>query len=559
MKLFLLITSLQAQIIDPANRSDWTLSGLNQTIHPQKIQNVAEEFNLAGDGISNDVVKIQNAINLASPGTVLYFPAGNYLLEKYLTLPSNIVLRGESASNTRFKFRLAGLANPNVDCILITTYQYGDFVPAINGYTKGSTSIMLNDVSGFSVGSHGEIQQDNDPDLMYTNPTWNVAWAENTVGQLFEIVDIQDNTILIEPPLNTSYKASLNPVVRPTQLKKNVGIENLAIERLDRGEGNNIIFMNAANCWVWNVESKKTVKSHIWVYHSLNLQIQESYFHQSHDYGGGGHGYGVTLGKHVTHCLVENNIFKTLRHAMMVKEGANGNVVAYNYSLYPTWTNFFSIPADISVHGHYPYMNLFEGNIVQKISCTDYWGPAGPGNTFFRNRIETLNLSIEDHSHFQNLIGNEMTGIINGVFIENTVNSTLIHGNNENGTITWELDVNDEPMPNSYYLKQFWMNYDFPAIGSEFNLNQGSNPAKDRYDNNELNSCYTGRSKHYNDYTFPDKTIEHVENEILTINLVHILSDNSVQLQAANRIQFNSGFKVEQGAFFKAKIADCVE
>jgi len=30
-------------------------------------------------------------------------------------------------------------------------------------------------------------------------------------------------------------------------------------------------------------------------------------------------------------------------------------------------------PADISVHGHYAYSNLFEGNIVQEITVSDYW------------------------------------------------------------------------------------------------------------------------------------------------------------------------------------------
>jgi len=93
IQLFLFSNHLKAQIINSNNRSDWTLSGLAEIVHPQKIQNVAEVYNLAGDGITDDAVKIQNAINLALPGTVLYFPAANYLLENYLTLPSNIVLR----------------------------------------------------------------------------------------------------------------------------------------------------------------------------------------------------------------------------------------------------------------------------------------------------------------------------------------------------------------------------------------------------------------------------------------------------------------------------------
>ena len=94
---------------------------------------------------------------------------------------------------------------------------------------------------------------------------------------------------------------------------------------------------------------------------------------------------------------------------MMVHIGANGNVFGYNYSIEPyqneggNWT-----PCDISIHGHYPYANLFEGNIVQEITVADYWGPAGPGNTFLRNRVEKEGITLEDSSNYQNFIGNEI-------------------------------------------------------------------------------------------------------------------------------------------------------
>ena len=61
----------------------------------------------------------------------------------------------------------------------------------------------------------------------------------------------------------------------------------------------------------------------------------------------------------------------------------------------------------ISLHGHYAYMNLFEGNTVQEIDVADYWGPCGPGNTFLRNRVESEGIQIMDHSHYQNVIGKD--------------------------------------------------------------------------------------------------------------------------------------------------------
>ena len=73
--------------------------------------------------------------------------------------------------------------------------------------------------------------------------------------------------------------------------------------------------------------------------------------------------------------------------------GASGNVYGYNYSVETqsegTWT-----PCDISLHGHYPHMNLFEGNTVQEVDVSDYWGPCGPGNTFLRNRVESEGIQV---------------------------------------------------------------------------------------------------------------------------------------------------------------------
>jgi len=210
--------------------------------------------------------------------------------------------------------------------------------------------------------------------------------------------------------------------------------------------------------------------------------------------GGGGHGYGVELGFHVSDCLIENNIFKHLRHSMMVHLGANGNVFGYNYSTQPyqseggNWT-----PADISVHGHYAYSNLFEGNIVQEITVSDYWGPSGPYNTFLRNRIESESVCLEDSSNYQNFIGNE---IVNGNILWDTDNryphkidpSTLfLHGNLINGSIQWNQQTQDRTIPNSYYLDSkpaFFGGINWPSTGSD--RTDGTIPAKERYYGNTI-------------------------------------------------------------------------
>jgi len=490
-----------AQLINESNRVNWLLSGLQYQPIPQNIINVKKQYNLSANGVDDDALKIQTALNEAEAGSLLYFEAGTYLLKNKIDLPDNIIIRGSGADKTSFNFDLGAYSNPPLECIVVATYQYRNYVDALAAYNKNSTFVVVENSNEFSANSYAEIEQDNDAELMYSLPIWDVT-----------------------------YRSELNPQIRPTVLKENIGIENLKIERLDDGDNHTIVFVNAANCWVWNIESEKTVKSHIWIDKSLNIQIQNSYFHQS---------------------------FETLRHAMMVKEGANGNVFSFNYSRNPVSTNLFSLPADISVHGHYPLMNLFESNIVQKISCTDYWGPAGPGNTFFRNRIESLDLTIKDFSHKQNVIANEITSSTGIVSIGSNSNNILKHGNNQNGSIEWTTELLPYNLPQSLYLNQNWDDALYSYIGPEYELNSGINDAKVRFANNENINCYTGNTKIYINENLVDGTSEHLQNKFICTGNVIVGKSDTVQILSAVSISLRSGFKVSKGACLKLGIVDC--
>lgn len=59
------------------------------------------DFGVVGDGVTNDTVALQNAIN-ASTGGVLYLPAGTYLCSE-LALVSNLTIIGAGQNNTIIK------------------------------------------------------------------------------------------------------------------------------------------------------------------------------------------------------------------------------------------------------------------------------------------------------------------------------------------------------------------------------------------------------------------------------------------------------------------------
>ena len=436
------------------------------------------DYGAAGDGASDDAPAIQKTIDAVDEGAVL-IPKGDYVLKAGLKIGKSVVLRGEGADKTRLLFDITDRTAIN-----ISRYDRGKWVDVTGGYDFGSDRITVADGNPFKAGDFVEILQDNDPDVMYTDPRWDESWADDSVGQILRVKSVEGSTLSLDKPLYITLRAELHPRIRTQGLVERAGVEDLYIKLSSSGDPVTIGMRNTAYCWVRNVESEYTSVSHVGVSASYRCEVRDSYFHDSYDYGGGGHGYGVNLGHHVTDFLTENNIFKHLRHAMLVQVGACGNVFGYNYSIEPEAEGQW-VPCDISLHGHFPFMNLFEGNTVQKIDVSDYWGPVGPGNTFLRNRIESYGIRIRDYSHFQNVVGNELVDANQVIEIHDSVEDTFLHGNYVNGALTWHPDVADRTIPNSLYLTEkpgFFGDLNWPVTGADLVPGTGKIPAQIRFE-----------------------------------------------------------------------------
>ena len=462
--------------------------GVEGGIPHKSISVNVKDFGAKGDGVTDDYAAIDKAIKSVADGGAVFIPEGNYLIKTKLSLSKPIVLRGEGPERTNL------LIDHSSDGFEIITYKRGQWVKIEDGFSKGSTKLIVTSPELIKPGLYIEIQQDNDPEVMYTIPDWNTGWAAGAVGQIAKIVSIEGDTVTIDEPLRTNYRAELNPVARTQGFAEYVGFEDFTVKRVDTSDTNMFYFKNAANCWIKNVHSMLPRKAHVSVTTGYRIEVRDSFFEDATAWDGGGHGYGVELGFHVTNCLVENNIFKHLRHSMMVHIGANGNVFGYNYSIEPyqseggNWT-----PCDISIHGHYPYANLFEGNIVQEVTIADYWGPAGPENTFLRNRIEKEGISVEDSSNYQNFIGNELVGA--GIVWDTDSRyphridpfTFLRHGNYIGGSIEWDPNISDKSIIKSYYLDhkpEFYGSLHWPSTGAD--VLDGTNPARERFFGKEI-------------------------------------------------------------------------
>jgi len=391
-------------------KSDWNLSGVDSSFTiPSTTLDVINYGAIPNDGL-NDLTAIQNVFNnLPANGAVVLFPPGVFNFSSFINIPSNCIIRGSGSDSTFFVFDMGGAT---ANCFNVMGSGSANYLSIQNTLSKGSNIIVVQNANSFfAVGDRIELYEQNG--------LWDIVpatWAQNCVGHLSTVDSVWGDTIRIVEPVRIDFDLSLNPKIHKLQCIENSGIQCLRFTRVDSlapSINYGIYFFNAFNCIVSGVESYKSIGAHIWAEASAHLTIERNYFHEAYTYDGSNtRGYGVIMAVHTCLARIENNIFKTLRHSMMVKQGANGNVFAYNYSVDPNRSEFPSnYGADICLHGHYPFANLFEGNINQNTAIDQAYGPSGPGNTFFRNRSELYGFIMTSgsvQSNQQIIVGNDI-------------------------------------------------------------------------------------------------------------------------------------------------------
>jgi len=328
---------------------------------------------------------------------IIYFPEDTYLLFDTIELDypdSNIVFQGEGSDKTILRFQnLAG--NSDYKCFRLSGGWWSAPVTINGDILKTESEISVNSLSGLSNNSWVHFYK---PDYDYKDTHGDIE--ETIVGQVSQIVSIVGNTITIKDEANMSfYEDEPNEsdlIIHSFSPVRNIGIENLTIERIEgephAGKGDyNVAITRAVNCWLRGVESNFAARNHLTISTSTHVEVSGCYFHEAADYGGSGNGYGVQLYGSATNCLIENNIFRKLRHALVAGGGSNCNVWSFNYSReqYSTYL-VLGIPTpyddrDLDLHAKYPFGHLFEQNIIEQMESDDFHGENGPYNTFVRN------------------------------------------------------------------------------------------------------------------------------------------------------------------------------
>lgn len=561
MRVFYLLTFILffnysfSQILPNQRRTDWSIVGIRDSSTANyNIVNLGTVGGV-GDGVTPNDSVLNYVINTNNgTGVIIHFPTGNFLFNQPINLPSNTILRGQGATNTTITSNLNGNGN---SIAVNGSKNQTDTSSITQQVFKDSSFIYINNPLLLSTNDWIIIEQ-NDSSFITSN------WAYNTVGQIMQVKNVIGNKIELKSPLRVDIPLNKKPKIIKLLPVQNIGIECLKLKRIDDTapqHNNNILFNYTVNSWVHNIESENCTYAHISATNSSNLSISGSYFHHGFSYGGGGRAYGVMLHYTTNECLVENNIFEHLRHAMIVQAGANGNVFAYNYSTDPYWDSSISNSAgDMVLHGNYPFLNLFEHNICQNIVIDDSHGPNGKYNTFLRNRAESFGIFFSaNNSPFQNFLGNEVTNTSTPYsYVNYTIQGTghLIHANNNKGVIDLP---NTNYLPDSSYIylnkPSFMPISNWVIIGVPNTFNTSSISAKDRYINNNIFSTncsiYTDtKSTKLNQHiikVFPNPTKNNItigsstnkKFDVYLYNLNGSLIDANVAQQGISKLQLN--------------------
>jgi hypothetical protein len=453
------------------------------------------------DGVSSVNSVIDSLLQLNQPlGVHVHFPAGTYFFNAPISLPSNCLITGDGSDATHFVFNQGGTGHSIQTNGVV---QSADTASVVVQGAKWTMFLVVSNASPFQAGDWIRIQQ-QDADLVFS------SWAQGSVGQLVKIAGISGDTLWLNSELRMDYMLNRQPKVKRILMKRNIGLQCFSMERMDNTapeQASSIHFTYAENCWVSGIESNKTTFAHVEFESVANSKVEKSYFYDAFDYGGGGRGYGVVMHFTTNECLIENNIFKHLRHSILLQAGSNGNVTAFNHSLDPFWTNGNPLlgansAGELVLHGNYVYANLFEQNDVQNIVIDNSHGANGPYNTFLRNRASLFGIFFSDNtSPSQNIIGNEIpnTGFpYSAVNYSIQGNDQFTYGNNNKGTVAPAGTSVLTDISYHYLTKPaFVQEYQWGKIGLPSAMNAAAVPATDRYEANDIFAGACGTEDFY--------------------------------------------------------------
>lgn len=358
--------------------------GTAEPVVPEERVSV-KDFGATGDGTTDDTEAILKAIT-AAPGKVIFFPAGRYVVTKFLPITqSGTVLQGAGTALTTLLMPvpmntiLPRVYNNPTSSLATTLYSWsgGMISLAGNGYAgetlsvvaamakRGDITLQVADSSKFQVGSRVvlELTDDSARTLLahvYRGDSGDLSKLKESYAlqQVLTVLKIDGQPLTVDRPLRAEVSTEWTPVLkRYAPTLENCGVEHLTIEfpaTPYRGhwteEGfNPVEIKGAADCWIRGLKIVNP-DSGPFVIGSVFCTLDGIEFTSTRkpavDDIQGHHGISL-MG---VDCLCRNfTIGMKFFHDLTVSQGSTGNV----------FSNGSATDLAIDNHRHGPYENLF--------------------------------------------------------------------------------------------------------------------------------------------------------------------------------------------------------
>jgi hypothetical protein len=372
----------------------------------------------------------------------LNLPAGTLDFDLKMDIKKAVILNGQGKDQTIFNLRSEKTP------FKFSKYKRGNWFDPTADFNVFSDRISMptNFIETIEVGHYIEIEHDvNAIEPASTDPV-DTTSSENYMyyaqGQVNQIAAIEGNDIVLTMPVSADYSHKKSRI-RELKLLQTAGLTNLHLNRNfeeNRNHSGNSVWMhNVANVKIENIRSSYSVESHVNLQTVYKGLVANNDFADAFRLDTGGFGYGVELSRHTTGVIVDSNSFTGLRHSVMVHLGANLNLFKLNASVNEK-NHEGNISSGLSIHGHYPSLNIFENNVFQ-LGYADAQGINLPMHIIFRNCFTKGFRLYESDGQFllNNLFLEDETGenIIDMETAEFDYQTLVIEGNHINGEIQW--------------------------------------------------------------------------------------------------------------------------